>query len=121
MIEDEKLEELVQMREMPSSVATPSPKRGKYVFCLLNEKRESVEEADLCGLKGNSVKVEPDPEHLIFPERDPEHLIFQERDPEHLIFRERDPEPLILVEETTRAMQMHIIKRVSAESVLGEL
>ena len=44
------------MREMPSVVAKPSPKRGKYAYYSPKEKMDIMEEAELCGLRATACK-----------------------------------------------------------------
>ena len=41
---------------MPSLVSTSSPKRGKYTYYSPKEKKDIMEEADLCGLRETALK-----------------------------------------------------------------
>ena len=65
-IEDEELEDLAMMREMPSivHVAMPSPKRGKYAYYSPKEKMDIMEEAELCGLRATARKWNLSPSTL---------------------------------------------------------
>ena len=71
-VEDEELEELAMIREMPSVVATPSPKRGKYANYSPKEKMDIMEEAELCGLRATALKWNLTPSTLsLWKKQDP--------------------------------------------------